>query len=249
MYVNGGGTACRTAPVPDWQVHFTTTDAQQGQGQYVVLSVGLAATESNLTVSLNGHPLTWAAYDTLTKRSDAAVRSGFSGTYQWGVFQWDKGALNAPGADNVLTFHVNRTQGDMYDALRLEITNNSADPALTGWNDYAYVDCTVEDGERRGSGSVKLRAGCPHQGIRPFCACSGRKRSVDRNAIEVPIDGGVYPRVMLCVLAWDDAPTRNGLGSRNGARFGEGSDPLWGKIRQGFPWAKWNCEGSARSVG
>ena len=32
----------------------------------------------------------------------------------------------------------------MYDALRLEITPNSADPASTGWNDYAYVTSGVE---------------------------------------------------------------------------------------------------------
>ncbi|MGA3045289.1 MAG: hypothetical protein ABSD67_01605 [Terracidiphilus sp.] len=27
----------------------------------------------------------------------------------------------------------------MYDALRLEVTNTSADPAVTGWNDYEYL--------------------------------------------------------------------------------------------------------------
>ena len=67
---------CATAAVPDWQVRFTTTQAQQAQGQYVVLSVGLAATESDLTVSLNGHPLTWRGYG--LKNADAAVRSGFA---------------------------------------------------------------------------------------------------------------------------------------------------------------------------
>ena len=131
-----------TTPVPDWQVHFTTTDAQQAQGQNVVLSVGLAATESSLTVSLNGNPLVWHSFN--VKNADAAVRSGFSGTYQWGVFQWDKSMLNPPGQDNVFTLNVSRTQGVMYDALRLEITPNSADPASTGWNDYAYVTSGVE---------------------------------------------------------------------------------------------------------
>jgi hypothetical protein len=72
------------------------------------------------------------------------VRSGFSGTYQWGVFQWDKSMLNPAGQDNVITFNVGRTQGVMYDALRLEITPNSADPASTGWNDYAFVTTGVE---------------------------------------------------------------------------------------------------------
>jgi hypothetical protein len=131
-----------TTPVPDWQVHFTTTGTQQAQGHNVVLSVGLAATESSLTVSLNGHPLVWHSFN--VKNADAAVRSGFSGTYQWGVFQWDTSMLNPAGQDNVITFNVGRTQGVMYDALRLEITPNSADPASTGWNDYAYVTTGIE---------------------------------------------------------------------------------------------------------
>lgn len=129
---------CATTPVPDWQVHFTTTDDQQGQGQYVALSMGLAATESSVVVSLNGQPLTWPGFN--HKNADAAVRSGFSGTYQWTVLQWPTSALNPPGQDNVITFSVSRTQGVSYDALRLEITGTSADPAVTGWNDYDYVD-------------------------------------------------------------------------------------------------------------
>ena len=142
-YVGGGVFgACRTTSVPDWQVHFTTTDAQQAQGSNVVLSVGLAATESSLTVSLNGHPLVWHSFN--VKNADAAVRSGFSGTYQWGVFQWDSSMLNPPGQDNIITFNVGRTQGVMYDALRLEITPSSADPASTGWNDYAFVSSAGE---------------------------------------------------------------------------------------------------------
>src|SRR5205823_11358513 len=32
---------CATAVVPDWQVHFTTTQAQQAQGQFAVLPMGL----------------------------------------------------------------------------------------------------------------------------------------------------------------------------------------------------------------
>ena len=129
---------CATAAVPDWQVHFTTTSDQQAQGQYVALSVGLAATESDLTVSLNGRRLTWHGYG--IKNADAAVRSGFTGTYQWVVFQWDASQLNPPGADNVITFSVNRTQGVMYDALRLEIVSQSAAHESTGWSDYEYLD-------------------------------------------------------------------------------------------------------------
>jgi hypothetical protein len=129
---------CATAIVPDWQVHFTTTARQQAEGQRVILSVGLADTESNLTVSLNGNPLTWHGLN--LKNADADVRSGFSGTYQWVVFEWNTNQLNSPGSDNVLTFNVDHTQGVMYDALRMEITNKSAAHEITGWNDYEYVN-------------------------------------------------------------------------------------------------------------
>ncbi len=129
-YVNAA-----TAATPPWQVHFTTTAAQQAQGQYVVLSVGLAAAEGSLIINLNGHQLIWHA----TKASDPMVRSGLSGTYQWVVFQWDTSALNVPGQDNVITLGTNRQQGVMYDALRMEITNKSADQSVTGWNDYEFL--------------------------------------------------------------------------------------------------------------
>lgn len=130
---------CATTPVPNWQVHFTTTPDQQEQGQYVIMSVGVAAAESSLVVSLNGkQQLVWYGYG--KKNADAAVRSGFSGTYQWVVFQWPVSDLNPPGQDNVVTFNVGRTQGDEYDALRMEISSKSANPAETGWNDYDYAD-------------------------------------------------------------------------------------------------------------
>jgi len=132
---------CATTSVPDWQVHFATTAAQQEQGQYVVLSVGLAAAEASLTVSLNGNPLVWHGFN--IKNADAGVRSGLSGTYQWVVFQWNRSQLNPPGADNVITFSVNRTQGVMYDALRLEITDVPANQETTGWNDYEYVNSST----------------------------------------------------------------------------------------------------------
>jgi hypothetical protein len=138
---------CATATVPDWQVHFTTTADQQARGQYAVLSVGLADTEPNLTVSLNGNPLAWPGLGPTNphpKLADADVRSGFSGTYQWVVFQWNTSQLNPPGADNVFTFHVdNHQQGVMYDALRMEVTNNSAAHETTGWKDYEFLNATT----------------------------------------------------------------------------------------------------------
>ncbi len=126
-----------TASTPPWQVHFTTTAAQQAQGPYVVLSVGLAASEADVIATLNGSQLIW--HGVKTKPSDAMVRSGLSGTYQWLVFQWNTSQLNPAGQDNVLTLAVNRNEGVMYDALRMEITSASADPAATGWNDYEYL--------------------------------------------------------------------------------------------------------------
>jgi hypothetical protein len=126
-----------TANCPPWQVYFTTTAAQQAQGQYVVLSVGLAATDANLTVSLNGHTLSWNGLSTV-KTSDAAVRSGLAGTYQWVVFQWPTSDLAAAAASNEITLAVSGSSL-MYDALRMEITNTSAAPATRGWNDYEFV--------------------------------------------------------------------------------------------------------------
>lgn len=136
-YIRPAYVTSPTQQVPPWQIHFTTTADQQQQGQYVALSVGLAANEASLTFTLNGQPLIW--HGSKIKPSDAAVRSGVSGTYQWVVFQWDASALNPPGEDNVITLGVSSTQGTMYDALRMEITNKSADPAVTGWHDYEFL--------------------------------------------------------------------------------------------------------------
>jgi hypothetical protein len=122
-------------PVPPLTVHFTTSNAQLVGASYAVLSVGLAAAEGSLVVSLNGHPLTWHA----TNTSDAMVRSGLSGFYQWMAFQWDVSALKPAGGDNVLTFSTNRADGVMFDAMRFELAGKSADPAVTGWHDYAYI--------------------------------------------------------------------------------------------------------------
>jgi len=139
-YVNGlsghSGTNGVTTPCPPWQVYFTATSAQIAQGQYAVLSVGLASTDGDVTVTLNGHSLTWNGLSTL-KTSDGYARSGLSGTYQWVVFQWPTSDLAAAGASNEITLSV--TGPVMYDALRMEITNTSAAPATRGWFDYEYV--------------------------------------------------------------------------------------------------------------
>lgn len=43
-----------TTDTPAWQIHFTTTADQQAQGQYVVLSVAVAATAADIIPELNG---------------------------------------------------------------------------------------------------------------------------------------------------------------------------------------------------
>jgi Cellulose binding domain/Polysaccharide lyase family 4, domain II/Polysaccharide lyase family 4, domain III len=130
-----------TATVPAWQVHFATTTRQNAQGSFVDLSVGLAATESDLTASLNGHSITWHAKN----KSDADVRSGLSGYYQWMVFEWPTSDLVAAGGDNDLTLSVSGGGGNMYDALRMEISAKGANPSTTGWRDYEYLSSTGTD--------------------------------------------------------------------------------------------------------
>jgi hypothetical protein len=41
-------------------------------------------------------------------------------------------------ADNLITISISQTSGSEDGALRLELTNTSAAPAATGWNDYSY---------------------------------------------------------------------------------------------------------------
>jgi hypothetical protein len=130
------GTNGVTTPCPPWQIYFTTTSAQLAQGSNAVLSLGLASTDGNVTVSLNGNSLSWDGLNTL-KTSDGYARSGLSGTYQWVVFQWPTSDLAAAGASNEITMSV--TGPCMYDALRFEIASTSAAPATRGWNDYEYV--------------------------------------------------------------------------------------------------------------
>jgi hypothetical protein len=132
---NASGTNGVTTPTPNLTVHFTTTAAQQAQGQYVVLSMALGCAEGSPVLTLNGHQLVWH----FTNASDCMIRSGLSGYTAWIAFQWPTSQLNAPGQDNILTFGESQPDGYTLDALRLEITNTSADPAITGWNDYEYV--------------------------------------------------------------------------------------------------------------
>ena len=134
--LGASGTNGVKTHLPPWTVNFATpASVANYTNGFVVLSVALAATEANYTVTLNGIPLTWSAVN----KSDAAVRSGLSGYTQWFAFQWPASALSPAGQNNILTISVNSTQGDQDDALRLELTNTSADPATRGWNDYTFL--------------------------------------------------------------------------------------------------------------
>jgi autotransporter-associated beta strand protein len=120
-----------------WEVHFTTTSSSQTTGKnYVILSVGLAAVESDLFATLNGTQLIYHAGN----KSDPMIRSADAGYYQWAAFEWPIADLNSPGVDNVLKLDVNSADGVMYDALRLELAANSANPSVTGWHDYEYIN-------------------------------------------------------------------------------------------------------------
>jgi autotransporter-associated beta strand protein len=141
-YVTAGGGPANYHGTA-WQVHFAVTSAQEAQGQYVVLSVGLVAQDASLVVTLNGHSETWS-YNNFSP-DDPAGRSGDAGFYQWAAFQFPTSDLSAVGADNEFTFGVsNHTYGVMYDALRMEITNTSASPTVTGWDDYTYINGSTQ---------------------------------------------------------------------------------------------------------
>ena len=133
---------------PPWQIHFTLT-SQELKDKYVVLSIGIAAEESDLTVSLNGHSLLWKGYQRMATVNDPMQRSGVSGYYQWIALQWDMSDLNAAGADDEITLSVNRLNGVMWDAFRMEVSNTGANPATTGWDDYEFLynstDVLVDD--------------------------------------------------------------------------------------------------------
>jgi hypothetical protein len=133
------GTNGVTTGIPSWQLHFATPANFQSEA-YVVLSVAVACDEGSYVVALNGNSYTWSR----TNESDCMVRSGLSGYTQWFVMQWPTSALvQTSGADNVITIGMSQVEGASDDALRLELTNTSAAPAATGWNDYTFLNGTT----------------------------------------------------------------------------------------------------------
>ncbi len=133
---NASGTNGVSTRTPVWTVHFATP-ANVANYTNAVLSVALACDFGSYVLNLNGTARTWG-YRTGVA-SDCAVRSGLSGYYQWIAFQFPVSSLSPAGADNVLTIGVSQTYGAMDDALRLELTNTSAAPSVSGWNDYEFV--------------------------------------------------------------------------------------------------------------
>lgn len=131
------GTNGANTPTPPWQIHFATPSGVTQA--YVVLSLALAGSQGREIVSLNGTPLTYSPPSSFD--SDSVERSGLSGYTQWVAFQWPASLLNpAVGGDNVITTSVsgvNTQNAD--DAIRLELSNLGADPAVTGFHDYYYV--------------------------------------------------------------------------------------------------------------
>lgn len=121
---------------PVWTVHFATPQDATSY-TYAVVSVALACDYGSYVLNLNGTARTWGYRNTVA--SDCAVRSGLSGYYQWVAFQFPVSSLKPAGEDNVLTIGVSQTYGAMDDAIRLELTNTSAAPSVTGWNDYEFV--------------------------------------------------------------------------------------------------------------
>ena len=141
QYVIDGAAAQGKTPAaftpPPWEVHFKTTATQNAQGAYVLVSINLAACDTaSLQLQLNGtHSRTLLWYPRL--RSNPEVRSGVAGYNNYAVFQFSTSDLRPAGTDNVLTLYASRAI--MYDALKMEISANSADPAVTRWPEYDWV--------------------------------------------------------------------------------------------------------------
>jgi hypothetical protein len=133
---NGANTA-----VPAWQVYFATPAniASYSSGN-VELSIAVACAYGSYSVTLNPQGANQQRAWNYTNYSDCNARSGLSGYTQWFVMEFPASALNPlPGASNELTISMSQTYGSEDDALRLELTNSTSNPTVTGWNDYTYI--------------------------------------------------------------------------------------------------------------
>jgi hypothetical protein len=136
------GTNGANTELPPWQIHFATPSGGIGSNQYVILTVGYSASQGGEKVTLNGTtPLIYTPPS--ADDSDAIERSGLSGVYQFVVYQWPISDLNAAGDDNIITTQFNATSGTdsqiSDDALTVSLSPTSAQPSVTGWNDYQFI--------------------------------------------------------------------------------------------------------------
>jgi hypothetical protein len=134
---NGAGTA-----IPAWQVYFATpSDIASYPSGNVELSVALSCGYSSYVVTLNPQAANVQRIWHYTNYSDCMIRSGLSGYTQWFVMEFPANALNqTPGGSNEITISMSSSgDGAQDDALRLELTNNTSNPTITGWNDYTYI--------------------------------------------------------------------------------------------------------------
>jgi hypothetical protein len=135
------GTNGATTGIPPWQVYFATpADIASYSSGYAQLSISSACAYGSYVVTINGHQLIWH----YANYSDCMIRSGLSGYTQWFVMEFPASYLNqTPGGSNEITVSMSQVDGAQDDAWRLELTNNTSNPATTGWNDYTYISGTT----------------------------------------------------------------------------------------------------------
>jgi hypothetical protein len=139
------GTNGASTGIPSWQVYFATpSDIASYPSGNVELSVSLACGYSSYVVTLNPQTANLQRIWHYTNYSDCMIRSGLSGYTQWFVMEFPASALNqTPGGSNEITISMSSSgYGAEDDALRLELTNNTSNPTITGWNDYTWITGT-----------------------------------------------------------------------------------------------------------
>jgi hypothetical protein len=133
---NGANTS-----IPPWQVYFATpANIANYSSGYVELSISAACAYGSYVVTLNPSGANVQRIWHYTNDSDCVIRSGLSGYTQWFVMEFPASALNqTPLGSNEITVSMSQQYGAEDDAWRLELTNTSSNPTVTGWNDYTYV--------------------------------------------------------------------------------------------------------------
>jgi hypothetical protein len=106
----------------------------------VQLSIAVACAYGSYMVTLNPQGANLQREWNYTNYSDCNARSGLSGYTQWFVMEFPASALNqTPGGSNEITISMTQMYGSEDDALRLELTNTTSNPSVTGWHDYTYI--------------------------------------------------------------------------------------------------------------